>query len=121
MDKIKVKIDEMLNHFGNNNSISFSQDTTDEMFKARDKLRAFGLIEEHKKYSWRLTREGYKAIDLGGFDKWLKVQQLGDKQNKIISFIIKFWWILVTGVIISIISLSIEYGRYNLPRWGHNN
>jgi len=71
----------MLFHLDNNRWISFSKSDSTERFKARDKLRAFGLIEQYSLYSWRLTGEGYKAIELGGFEEWYSNQKKEQKQG----------------------------------------
>lgn len=70
MDELTTNMNDILSHLDNERWISFSKDDSRERFKARDKLRAFGLIEQYSQYSWRLTGEGYKAIELGGFDAW---------------------------------------------------
>lgn len=51
--------------------ISFTKDDTAETFASRNKLAAYDLIEETKPNHWILTKDGYKAIELG-FEKWLK-------------------------------------------------
>lgn len=68
-------MDAILNHLGSKRWISFSKDDPDETFDAREKLRAYGLIEKYNEHSWRLTGEGYKALELGGFDKWCENQK----------------------------------------------
>lgn len=70
-------MDGILDHLDKERWISFSKDDSAETFKARDKLRAYGLIEEYKRYSWRLTKDGYKAIELGGFEKWYENENKG--------------------------------------------
>lgn len=70
MDNLTEKMDYILTTIDQNRWISFSKDDSPETFKAKDKLRAFGLIERHGKYSWQLTEEGYKAVEMGGFKPW---------------------------------------------------
>lgn len=70
MDSLTEKMDYILTTIDQNRWISFSKDDSPETFKAKDKLRAFGLIERHGQYSWHLTEEGYKAVELGGFKQW---------------------------------------------------
>lgn len=62
---------ELLNEILIKRFIGFSKDDTPETFASRNKLAAYDLIEEPKPNHWILTKEGYKAIDLG-FDLWLK-------------------------------------------------
>ncbi|MCA0428562.1 MAG: hypothetical protein LCH37_14100 [Bacteroidetes bacterium] len=81
MDELTTIMNEMLFHLDNNRWISFSKSDSTERFKARDKLRAFGLIEQYSLYSWRLTGEGYKAIELGGFEEWYSNQKKEQKQG----------------------------------------
>lgn len=97
MDKLSQKMDFILKTIDKNRWISFSKDDTPDTFKAKDKLRAFGLIERHGKLSWQLTDEGYKAIELGGFAKW---QKYSKSENRFVSFILKFWWAAGIPVIV---------------------
>jgi hypothetical protein len=68
MDLILFEIDEK-------RWLSLSKDSPKELFKAKDKLRAFKLIERQNKYSWKLTRIGYEAVELGGFEQWFARNQ----------------------------------------------
>ena len=70
MNDLTNKMNWILTEIDKNRWIAFSKDDSTEIFKAKDKLRAFGLIERHGKLSWQLTGEGYKAVELGGFDQW---------------------------------------------------
>lgn len=67
-------IDKLLTKFENSNIVAFSKDDSDETFKALDKLRAFGLVELVSNNSWCLTKEGYTAIEMGGFINWKQIQ-----------------------------------------------
>jgi hypothetical protein len=82
MDEITKLMDDMLTHLDKERWISFTKDDSPETFKARDKLRAFGLIEKYNEYSWRLTGEGYRALELGGFESILKTKKFPlDKED----------------------------------------
>jgi hypothetical protein len=91
----------------------FTQDTTEQLFKAKDKLFAYGLIEKHNEYSWKLTQEGHRAIEIGGFEKWIKAQEPKKGKYLILSWILKFLWLIIVGVIIGLIVLAIEYKWFN--------
>jgi hypothetical protein len=83
MNDIAKSLEVILNHLEHHRWISFSKDDSPETFKAKDKLRAYGLIEEYKRYSWRLTKEGYNAIALGGFEAWYdREQQVSGEHGK---------------------------------------
>lgn len=64
----------ILHYIDENRWIAFSKTDSADLYKAKDKLRAYGLIERHSKLSWQLTKEGYKAVELGGFDQWIQNQ-----------------------------------------------
>ena len=70
MKELSNEMNRLLNEIDKKRWISLSKDSEDLTFKAKDKLRAFGLIERHGNLSWQLTEEGYKAIELGGFEHW---------------------------------------------------
>ena len=82
MSELTKNMNQMLFEIDKKRWISLSKDSAKELFKAKDKLRAFGLIERQGKYSWKLTRSGYEAVELGGFDEWLAKNQT-DKNQKI--------------------------------------
>lgn len=69
--------DEILNQIYNERYVSFTKDDSEDRFKALDKLRAFGLVEPHGKYSWQLTKDGYNAVSKG-FDKFISGEVLPD-------------------------------------------
>lgn len=101
MTQLDKDINEILKYLDENRWISFTKDDSARRFKAKDKLRAYGLIERHSKLSWQLTREGYHAIELGGFHKWMKTQKkesnLSSKTRSILS---KFWWTLIIPLVV---------------------
>lgn len=78
MKELTNEMNLLLNEIDKNRWISLSKDSEDLSFKAKDKLRAFGLIERHGKLSWQLTEEGYKAIELGGFEQWKNSREMQD-------------------------------------------
>ncbi|WOI23482.1 hypothetical protein [Nonlabens ulvanivorans] len=82
MSELTKDMNELLRDIDKNRWISLSKDSPKKIFKAKDKLRAFGLIERQGKYSWRLTQSGYEAVELGGFDEWL-AQNKTDKNQKL--------------------------------------
>jgi hypothetical protein len=103
MDELNQEIERILKHLDNERWISFSKDESPTIFKAKDKLRAYGLIERHGKLSWQLTKEGYKAVELGGYSKWLKTQQQDNFSQKTKHFFSKFWWYFIIPIIVGLI------------------
>lgn len=67
MNDIAKFMEAILSYLDQNRWISFSKDDSPETFKANDKLRAYWLIEEYKRFSWHLTKEGNSAVALDGF------------------------------------------------------
>lgn len=61
--------DYILNYTKTKTFISFSRETSTDILKAKEELLIYGLIEPNKN-SFRLTKEGYNAITLGGFENW---------------------------------------------------
>ena len=88
MDQLTEEINKILDHLDKKRWIAFPKEESPIRFKAKDKLRAYGLIERHGKLSWQLTKEGYKAIELGGFHIWMKNQK---QENGILQSIKKFF------------------------------
>lgn len=82
MSELTRDMNQLLFEIDKKRWISLSKDSAKELFKAKDKLRAFGLIERQGKFSWKLTRNGYEAVELGGFDEWL-AQNQSDKNQAI--------------------------------------
>lgn len=70
MEELTTQMNDILSHLDKERWISFSKSDSGERFKACDKLRAFGLIEKYNQNSWRLTGEGYKAVEFGGIEEW---------------------------------------------------
>ena len=64
-------INKLLKDIDSVQSYSFTNDTPSELRAAKKKLVAYDLIEERTSNNWVLTKDGYKAIELG-FDQWLK-------------------------------------------------
>lgn len=103
MNELNQEIERILNHLDKERWIAFSKDDSSTTFKAKDKLRAYGLIERHGKLSWQLTKEGYKAVELGGYSKWLKAQKQDNFSQKAKIFFGKFWWYFVIPIIVGVI------------------
>lgn len=103
MDELNQEIERILNHLDKERWIAFSKDDSPTTFKAKDKLRAYGLIERHGKLSWQLTKEGYKAIELGGYSKWVKTQDRDNLWQKTKNLLGKFWWYFVIPIIVGLI------------------
>ena len=112
MSKLTDDMNAILESLDMNRSIVFSKDDSTDRHKAKDKLRAYKLIEKYGKQSWQLTIEGYRAIELGGFDEWLKEKASENSKSwkkPIITFIIKFWWTVIIPLVVGLILLGIEY------------
>ena len=56
--------------------ISLSLDDPQIIFDAKAKLAAYALIERQSKSSWKLTKDGYDAVELGGYDEWRRAIDL---------------------------------------------
>jgi len=54
--------------------ISLSKDSPKILFDAKAKLAAYGLIERQGNLSWKLTKDGYEAVELGGYNEWQKAK-----------------------------------------------
>lgn len=112
MSNLYEEIDKVLNQINEKRWISLSKSSPDIVFKAKDVLRAYKLIERQGELSWRLTEEGYKAIDLGGFENWKKTQLKNNPKPPIVKFLINFWWLFVIPLAIMIILYLIA--KYDL-------
>lgn len=113
MDELNQEIERILIHLDNERWIAFSKNDSSTTFKAKDKLRAYGLIERHGKLSWQLTKEGYKAVELGGYGKWLKTQQQDNISQKTKTFFSKFWWYFVIPIIVGVIIWALTVREYS--------
>jgi len=80
MAELTEKINWMLFEIHKKRWISLSKDDPEIIFNAKAKLQAFGLIERQNKLSWKLTKDGYDAVDLGGFEEW-KLAKNQDKKK----------------------------------------
>jgi len=65
--------DQILKEIAKNNFLSFTKDDSRERYDALYKLEAFGLVTKHSKCSYKLTKDGFKAIDIGGFYNWVNL------------------------------------------------
>ncbi|MBT2161456.1 hypothetical protein [Zobellia barbeyronii] len=81
MSELTKNMNQMLFEIDKKRWVSLSKDSAKDLFKAKDKLRAFGLIERQGKYSWKLTRSGYEAVEFGGFEEWLSQNQTDQNQK----------------------------------------
>ncbi|MCK0144319.1 hypothetical protein MWU78_01495 [Arenibacter sp. F26102] len=104
MTQLNKDINEILEYIDKNRWIAFSKNDSPRRFKAKDKLRAFSLIERHGSKSWQLTKEGYNAVELGGFEKWLKKQNKGSNwQSQIKYFFVSSWNLVIIPIFVGII------------------
>ncbi len=99
--------DEILQQIRHDGFVSFTKDDSDERSQARDRLSAYGLVYDNPKNNWRLTENGYKAVDIG-FDKWLRKKD----QKGLIPWLKKFWWYALIPFMIGLILLVIEQGWF---------
>ncbi|MCE2496702.1 MAG: toll/interleukin-1 receptor domain-containing protein [Flavobacteriales bacterium] len=82
MSELTKKIDEMLFEIHKKRWISLSKDDPGIVFDAKAKLAAYNLIERQNQHSWKLTREGYEAVELGGFEAWEEANDLSKSEKK---------------------------------------
>ena len=73
----------LLNEISNNKVISPNKDTNADIKKALDKLYKFGLIEYTPKNMAKLSKDGYIAIESGGFEQYR--QQLHNSSEPLIT------------------------------------
>jgi hypothetical protein len=76
MTELTEKMNWMLFEIHKKRWISLSKDDPEIIFDARAKLTAYGLIERQSEFSWKLTKDGYGAVELGGYDEWRKAIDL---------------------------------------------
>ena len=79
MTELLEKMNWMLFEIYKKRLIIISKNDPEIILDAKDKLAAFGLIESQDKVSWKLTKYGYEAVDLGGYDEWRKVNNFENK------------------------------------------
>lgn len=104
-NNMKSTIDELLEEAQSVGCIGMDKSQSIERHKAFNQMVGFELIKEHgdplkKHKSSRLTAEGYRAIELGGFKKW---QARKGRLNRI--------YIVVGIVGVTIATLAIFYDR----------
>jgi hypothetical protein len=111
MEELNQEIERILKHLDRERWIAFSKDDSSTTFKAKDKLRAYGLIERHGKLSWQLTKEGYNALELGGYNNWLKAQQQNGFWQNTKNFFNNFLRYLVIPIIVGVIIWEITESK----------
>ena len=85
---------------------SFILNSPQNVVKAKERLLREGLIEKRGRSTYVLTEKGQTAIDLGGYETWIKQQEeeksranqikvLTIKQLKGNIFHLKYWWLLI--------------------------
>ena len=79
MTELTEKMNWMLFEIHKKRWISLSLDDPEIIFDAKAKLAAYALIERQSKSSWKLTKDGYEAVELGGFDEWQRAKDLESK------------------------------------------
>jgi signal peptidase I len=107
MEQLTKDMNAILEYIDKNRWIAFSKDDSSDRFKAKDKLRAYNLIERHGELSWQLTEEGYKAVELGGFHKWSKNKHKGAGNKKVKTFFVKFWWTFIIPLLVALVIWSL--------------
>lgn len=86
MTKLIKRMNWMLLEIHKNRWISLSKDDSEISFDAKAKLAAYGLIERQGKLSWKLTKEGYEAVELGGYEEWLSANTAVKSNDSKIQF-----------------------------------
>jgi hypothetical protein len=85
MTELTKQINSMLFEIHKKRWISLSKDDLGIVFDAKAKLEAYGLIERQSKLSWKLTKEGYDAVELGGYEEWRKATNQKSESKQAIS------------------------------------
>ena len=81
MTELTEKMNWMLFEIHEKRWISLSLDDPKIIFDAKAKLAAYGLIERQSKLSWKLTKDGYDAVELGGYDEWRIAKDLENESK----------------------------------------
>lgn len=112
------EIDKILFEINEKGFIGFAGDTPVQEIKAMQRLVRLELIKSKSKDLYDLTDKGQEAVDLGGYEAWLKKQQTeNQKNNQIKDLTIKqlkgnifqiksWWWLLIINAIIAIIATN---------------
>lgn len=95
------EIDEVLKILSKEDFISMSKADSVNRKHAINKLNAFKLIEHHSQISWRLTSEGHKAAELGGFNAWQKKNERKKRIKSIALYLTIFS--AIVSILISIL------------------
>jgi len=79
MTELTEKMNWMLFEIHKKRWISLSKDDPEIIFDAKAELAAYDLIERQNKLSWKLTKDGYEAVKLGGYIEWRKAKGLDNE------------------------------------------
>lgn len=78
---------------------------------AINKMNAFNLIEGKSRGTYKLTQEGYKAAELGNFNKWVKSQK-SSTGGTILKYIFDHILVVIgTSVIIAFIIYYLGWNK----------
>lgn len=95
---------DVLVEFENKTFVTLTKLDTQIRHNAINKMQAYGLIEEKSRGTYMLTVKGYKAIKIGGFEKWEKSQN-----TSFASIIAKGLTKEIIGLIVLLIGAFIVY------------
>jgi hypothetical protein len=109
-------IDNFLNDLKVKRFMAFGKEANFDLIR---KLEAEGLIEKKNTNDYQLTKDGYKAADMGYSEYHLSLDletkktttaptKYPIKKAHIISIIVKWWWTFIIPLIIVIIGLYIQ-------------
>ena len=70
--KLFGEINDVLEELEDEPLVSLTKSDSPEKHTAINRMKAYNLIEERSSGWYVLTKEGYKAIKIGGYDKWEK-------------------------------------------------
>lgn len=119
-NKIEKELNNILFEIEENGVAAFCMGDSDERSKAQQRLIRLGLIKAKGKYSYDLTNEGQIAVDLGGYNEWVRftsgkeekeneIKDLTIKQLKGNIFQMRLWWVIILiNVVVSFIVGNFE-------------
>lgn len=102
--KIIDEINDVLEELEKEPLVTLTKSDSQERHSSINKMKAYNLIEEKSSGSYVLTIEGYKAIKIGGFDKWEKSQN-PTAFKKIGEWALKNVWKIISCIDYSILDL----------------
>lgn len=102
-----------------NGSFPVTKNTLDKEINILNSLKAYELIEKRNNHCWQLSQNGFLAIELGGYKKYLeknnkstnennRFRNLENKKNKFFGFIEKLWWKILIPLLIGIILIYLK-------------